>query len=332
MMKIVDIARMAETSVATVSRVINNDPHVRPETRKKVQQIIDDTKFVPNSAGKNLRQSKSKKILAVLPTITNPVYSLLIKGLSDRAKANGYSIVIGVTDRTPEKEKEYLDMLKTRSVDGVVVFATTLSTAYIESISEKWPIVSCLTPIKGGNVSYCCIDDTSAAYDATKYLISLGHKRIAVIRNTFKPISQDGRDAGYRRAMEEAGLDIHEQEMFYCEESRQIYDVIATLLNKADKPTAIFSFSDMIAIPAIKCLSEKGMHVGLDIDVVGFDNIEFSAFSEPSLTTVSQPLYQLGTSAFELLYERIEDEESVAKGIIFPHRLVIRESTRKQTK
>lgn len=329
-MKIVDIAKMAGTSVATVSRVINNDPHVSDETRKQVQKVLIETEFVPNSAGKSLRQSKSRRVLAILPTITNPVYAPLIQGLSDRANANGYSIMLAVTDRNPSKEKECLDILKMRSVDGAILFATTLNDEYIESIAKKWPIVSCLSPIKGGKVSYCCIDDISATMDATNHLIDLGHKRIAVIRNTFKPSSQDGRDAGYRMAMNAAGLQVNEHEMFYCEESKQVYEAMATLLDKKDIPTAVFSFSDMLAIPAIKCLSDRGFVVGKDIDVMGFDNIDFAQYSTPSLSSVSQPLYQLGTSSFELLYEKIEDINSIVKGVIFPHRLVLRDSTRKK--
>lgn len=327
-MKIVDIAELAGTSVATVSRVINNDPHVKEDTRKRVQQILDETNFFPNSAGRSLRQSKSKKVLAVIPTITNPVFAPLIQGVSDRARANGYSIMLSVSSRNPEKEKESLEMLMMKSVDGVILFATTLEAKYIEEVAKKYPLAACLSLVKGGDVSYACIDESAAAYDATKFLLDIGHKRIAVFRNTFKPISKDSRDQGFRRAMQEAGLKIYDDEMFYCEGPEQVREAISMLLNKNDRPTAIFSFSDMVAIQAMKFLAERGFEVGKDIDVVGFDNIDFAEFTTPSLTTVSQPLYQMGTSAFELLYEKIENINSIGKGVIFPHRLVVRGSTR----
>ena len=330
-MTIDDIARLANTSIATVSRVINNDAHVSPETRKKVQRVIEATNYRPNAAGKNLRTNKTYNVLAVLPTITNPFFSTVIDGLSDLAAQNGYSLTFVVSNRDVNKEKEFLKKLISKVVDGIVLFYTSMDIKTLEGFSKKYPI-ACIGATGTTKVSRAGINDFDAAYDATKYLQALGHKSIVVLRDEKELVFNAEREKGFRVAMRRAGLPVDESMILRCRDQKDAENFALELFRREMPPTAIFSFSDVYAIAVIKRLSEEGVRVGRDMDVMGFDNIEFSKYVTPSLTTVAQPGYQLGQSAFTLLQEKIENITSISKEIIFPHEIIERESTSQKRK
>lgn len=327
-MTIEDIAKLANTSVATVSRVINNDMHVSPATRKRVQKVIAENDYRPNFAGKNLRQNKTYQLLAVLPTITNPFFSRVIEGLSDTADQNGYSLTFVVSDRDVKKEKSYLDRLMSKVVDGMVLFYPSIDAKTIESYSKNYPVV-CIGTTGTSKVSRAGINDFEAAREAIDYLIGLGHRRIALLSD-MQPLAFNAeRERGCRAAMFGAGLELPEDMILRCSGKKNAAELVEELMKRPDPPTAVFSFSDTYAIPALKHLTDLGFKVGEEIDIMGFDNIEFAQFVTPSLTTVSQPGYQLGESAFKLLLEKMEDISTISKEIVFPHEIVIRDSTSK---
>ena len=327
-MTIEDIAKLANTSVATVSRVINNDMHVSPATRKRVQKVIAENDYRPNFAGKNLRQNKTYQLLAVLPTITNPFFSRVIEGLSDTADQNGYSLTFVVSDRDVKKEKSYLDRLMSKVVDGMVLFYPSIDAKTIESYSKNYPVV-CIGTTGTSKVSRAGINDFEAAREAIDYLIGLGHRRIALLSD-MQPLAFNAeRERGCRAAMFGAGLELPEDMILRCSGKKNAAELVEELMKRPDPPTAVFSFSDTYAIPALKHLTDLGFKVGEEIDIMGFDNIEFAQFVTPSLTTVSQPGYQLGESAFKLLLEKMEDINTISKEIVFPHEIVIRDSTSK---
>ena len=330
-MTIDDIARLANTSIATVSRVINNDAHVSPETRKKVQRVIEETNYRPNSAGKNLRTSKTYNVLAILPTITNPFFSPVIDGLSDLAAQNGYSLTFVVSNRDVNKEKEYLEKLISKVVDGIVLFYPSMDIETLERFSRRYPI-ACIGATGTTKVSHAGINDFDAACEATQYLQSLGHRSIAVLRDEKEVVFNTEREKGFRVAMRRAGLSADESMILRCRDQKHAEELALEILKRETPPTAIYSFSDVYAIAVIKRLSEEGIHVGRDVDVMGFDNIEFSKYVTPSLTTVAQPGYQLGRSAFALLQEKMEDITSISKEIVFPHEIIVRESTSQKRK
>jgi len=331
--KIKDIARLAGTSVATVSRVINGDARVREETRARVQAVIDEKGYVPNAAGRQLRRNHSKQILVVLPAITNPVYGPLIRALKDRAAEQGYAIVMGVTDRIAGREAEYLSMLEQQDVDGAVLFATSLDDAYLEGLAQRRAVVSCLTPHGSGKISCCCIDNGAAAKQAAQYLFGLGHRHIAVVRRkSHNPTALDARENGVRAAAEAAGLDAGAVTVLNCGEAQDAYDTVYACLQGEDKPTAVFCFADVLTLPVLKCLGDLKLTPGRDIDLMGFDDIEQARYIGGGLSTVAQPLEEIGACAFDLLAEKIEDLQSPVRQITVAHRLVIRETTKKADK
>ena len=328
-MTIKDIAKLAGVSVATVSRVINDDTGVAEKLRNKVLQAINETGYIPNSAGRNLRKSKSDMILVMLPTLSNPFYAKILKGIEKRASEHDYGVLVSVTHHESRIEKKYIKMLQMKQADGVISLFSTLSKEELNELAGKYPFVQCCEYTDGAHLPYVMIDNKKAAYEATKYFISLGHKRIAMISGSFYESSEHAREQGYKEALINAGLPFDEGYIFksnYKPESAM--EICRKLMDMPTPPTAILAVSDTLAIGAIKYLKSVGVEVGKDIDVIGFDNASITRVYDPTISTVSQPRYDLGTVSVDLVIEKINDLNTVNKGIILPHELILRESTR----
>lgn len=328
-MKITDIAKLANTSTATVSRALNNDPRVKEETKRRILEIVEQTEYKRNILGRNLRKMKSGNILAILPTILNPIYSRIIDGVEHQANKKGYGVIMAVSHRKKDNERKQLEMLQTKEVDGVITFVTSLDEQYLEKIASQYPLVLCAGSTQCEHVSYTCINNEKAVYDGMKYLLSLGHKRIACINHIFSQRYEQERRTGYEKALKDANIPIQEEYIISnCTDYIDGYNVTKKLMELPKPPTAIFAFSDSIASGCIKYLNEAGIKVGSEVDVMGFDNIIISEIITPTLTTINQPLEEMGMVAFDMLYEKIKNLESTRKAIIMDHKLVIRESTR----
>ncbi|NLF28105.1 MAG: LacI family transcriptional regulator [Clostridiales bacterium] len=331
-MNIKDIARLAGTSPATVSRILNNDARVSPQTRENVLKVIEQTQYKPNSLGRNLRSRSSKKLLMLLPTIQNPFYSDIFFSFEEHARQNGYSVLIAVTNRDPEIERLYFDVLFTRQVDGVACFLPTISFEEIQRISAEYPFVACCwRGFSELDVNYVCIDNERAVYETMQYLIGLGHRRIGILNGNYTGrMYEVEREKGYRRALESAEIPYAPELSVLCEYSHRAgYEGAKKLMALKKPPTAIMGLSDDRAAGAIKYLVENGLRPGVDVDVVGFDDLMVSEVVTPTLTTIAQPRHAIGRDAAELLLSRIEDAEAPNKGIILSHKLILRESTRR---
>ena len=180
-MNIKDIAALAETSVATVSRVINNEDNVSDETRKRVLEVIQTTGYKPNLVGRALRSQRSGKILVLIPAISHPFYSRVLQGVEHRASCRGYDTIVCITHRDPAVELRYLDLLKTRQVDGAIGFTAAMPEESLSKLSKEYPYVLCCARPRCRNISCVCIDHQAAAKDATEHFIRTGHTRIAFI-------------------------------------------------------------------------------------------------------------------------------------------------------
>ena len=329
-MKITDIALLANTSVATVSRALNDDPLVKEETKKRIMKIVEQTGYKPNTLGRNLRKLKSGKILAILPTILNPIYARIMDGVESKAEEAGYGVVMVVSHRKEDVERKQLEMLHTKEVEGVITFISCLEDSFLAETASKYPLVLCAGSTNCENLSYTCINNERAVYDGMRYLLSLGHKKIACINGSFSRIYEYERKHGYERALNEAGIPIRPEYMMNGEHNYiDGYNFTKRFMELPDPPTAIFAYSDNLASGCIKYLNEIGVKVGKEVDVMGFDNIQLSEITTPTLTTINQPLEDLGMVAFDLLNEKMKNLQSMRKAIILDHRLVIRESTRK---
>ncbi len=323
-----DVAKLAGVSVATASRVLNNNKNVSPENHQAIMQAMKTLNYSPNYLGRNLRMSSSRKILVLIPTLTNQFYSRIVLGIEDVAQASNYDVIIGSTHGDPGAEDNYINMLFTRLVDGIIFFSTLQSTNRLNEIAASHAIVQCCEYKNGINASRVSIDNKTAAYDAVKHLLACGHKKIALIAAGEIHATSIDRTEGYTAALAEAGISVRPDYVLHAGYSTyRAMHACEQLMRLPDPPTAIFCISDSMALGAMKKLSELGIRVCEDVSVVGFDNTSITEYYSPSITTISQPRLEMGKTAMELLLKKLADVNSPTEFITIPHQLIVRQST-----
>jgi len=328
MSTIQDVAKAAGVSVATVSRVLNKSKSVSAETRELVLDTIKKLNYQPNLLGRNLRRTETRLILILLPSISNPFYATLVKGAEDVAHKNGYNVMLCNTDSDINRERTYLELLKNRLADGLIFMSPEIDKDELTSISKNFPVVQCCEYKEGADVPRIAIDNLAAAYKAVKHLVGLGHRRIGMISGGNEYVSTKQRELGYRNALEDSGIDFDSTLIKHGNYGfRSGLRAANQLLSMSNRPTAIFAISDSMAVGAIRAAKENGLKVPGDLAVVGFDDISFASMCEPPLTTISQPKYDLGCAAMELLLWQIQGKHVETNEIILEHELIIRQST-----
>lgn len=328
MATIQDVAQLAGVSVATVSRVLNRSSAVTESTREAVLEAIKTLNYQPNLLGRNLRKMETRMVLVLLPNISNPFYARIVKGMEDIAHNNGYNVMLCNTDSNAHRERVYIDLTRNKLADGIILMAPEIDVQELDELGKNIPVVQCCEYKKEVQVSHVSIDDEAAAYDGMRYLIGLGHRRIGMISAKKSYLSRVQRENGYQRALKEAGLPI-DASLIKHGDYRYISGINAMeeLLRLKDKPTAIFAISDIMALGALRAIKQHGMNVPQDVAVMGFDNISSSSMSDPMLTTVSQPKYELGCKAMELLLRHMRGELKDSQHIVLQHEIIVREST-----
>ncbi|PAV31236.1 LacI family transcriptional regulator [Virgibacillus profundi] len=327
MATIQEVAKKAGVSAATVSRVLNNRTTVTEKTRNKVDQAIKELNYEPSVLGRNLRNSESRLLLVLIPSISNPFYTKIINGIEDRAIEQGYNILLCETDSNPKRETIYFNLLKNRLADGIILMDPTVNQESLLELASSHPIVQCSEFDENEIISYVSIDNELAAYHAVRHLIKLGQEKIAFINFNENFLYARERRRGYERALKEFGLEI---------ESNWIYNTtqlgfengqqaMRKLLNQNNRPTAVFAVSDVLAIGALKEIQSSGLKVPEDIAIIGFDKISFSNMTHPTLTTIAQPMYQMGVLSANMLIKKIKGDQ--VENMILDHELIIREST-----
>lgn len=332
MTPIQEVANRASVSVATVSRVLNNNPYVKEATREKVAQAIKELNYSPNLSGRILRRNETKIILVLLPTISNPFFSKAVTGIRHIADKFGYLIMICNTESDVKKELEFLNLLKYKQADGAIVISQEMDVKKLEEIGGSFPIVQCLEYRESSALSFVSIDNEKAAYEAVSYLISNGHRKIGFVGCDSPYPSAQQREQGYIKALQDAGIELNHELMIRGDYGfKSGYDSAEKLLGKGLNPTAVFAISDMQAIGVIKALKTKGIRVPEDISVMGFDNISFSAIYDPGITTIAQPTYKIGSRAMSILISQIKEENTKPQHVLLKHSLIVRESTGSQS-
>jgi LacI family transcriptional regulator, repressor for deo operon, udp, cdd, tsx, nupC, and nupG len=326
-MKMSDVAKLANVSPATVSRVLSNPELVSKETRQKVLDVINQVNYKPHIVARQFRTKETKIILVVVPDITSAFFSKVLRGIEHVAVNNGYQVILGDTENDIEREKEYINLLLQKQADGMVLLTARLNKTNLEEISEHFPMVLACEYMDGLNVPTVSIDNISSARKATEHLIKLGHTKIAHITGPINVILSRDRMRGYQQAMMSHELDIDSayiQEGDFSFESG--YNQTLKLLALENPPTAVFAFNDEMAMGAIKAAKDSGLKAPEDLAVVGFDNVKMSSVIEPNLTTINQPKYEIGKKAMELLLKIINGESINKKKFVMKDELVIRES------
>lgn len=330
-MNIKDIARLSETSVATVSRVLNNDPKVASSTREKVLTVVKENNFVLNVNSRMMRTKKSNKVLVIIPTIVNSFYSKILQGIEVRAEERGYDVLIAISNLEEAKEQKYLDMLKTKQVDGCISLFSLFEAEKITALAEKYNFVQACEPTVGAKISNVTVDNRQAIYDVTSEFIKNGHKRIAIISGDYYKYSEWNRERGYKDALVDHNIKYDESliiKTYY--RYRDGSEALEKLLALKNPPTAVICVSDSLAIGAINHLLSIGKKPGKDVSVIGFDNTSITSNYTPTISTIAQPRFELGTNAFDLLYEKLTGNESTPKSVILPYQIIHRDSTKNE--
>lgn len=325
------IAQLAKVSKATVSRVINNSPKVTPKTRDRVMKAIKEAGYYPNVTARRLTTNKAETIGLIIPspqdkTFGNPFYTEILRGFTHQAKIEGYDLLLFIN----EHQFNYSQLFHDRRVDGLLLVGVNRGDKGIIQLSEnKFPYI--LTgKIDYEEANYVDAENRKGAYQAVSYLVNLGHKRIGYLGGSFDFVFNQERFEGYLQALKEHNLEYGKEltmESINTEESG--YEAMRKILKFSPIPTAVFAANDLDAIGAMKAVKEKGLRIPEDIAFVGFDDIQLASFMDPPLTTVRQPIFEMGTTAINLLVGMIEGRVKGAQQVELPTQLIIRKSSGK---
>lgn len=332
------IAEQLNISSATVSKALKDYPDVNPITKRKVLELATQLEYSPNSIAQSLRNQESKIIGLIIPQIVHHFFSNIIKGVIDVAEANGYLVITLQSRESFEVEKKQIQLLYEKNVDGILISLSdgTVNYDHINAVVNKGvPVVLYDKISKLINCSKIIIDDRSAAYQATKYLIESGCKKIAHIRGALKPQTTIDRFMGYKRALEDYGLEYNndlviETNNLSYKEGYEAINKIRPLLDSID---GIFTTTDLLATGALVRVRELGYVIPDQVSIIGFSNWFLTKITSPTLSTVDQPGYKMGREAFKLLHKEIlakKANKELEKQIIeIPTKIVLRNSTRK---
>lgn len=326
---IYDVAREAGVSMATVSRVVNNNPNVKPQTRKKVYEAIERLGYRPNAVARGLASKKTTTVGVVIPDIANANFAEVARGIEDIANMYHYNIILCNADKRKEKEIRVINTLLEKQVDGLLFMGGVVTDEHIQAFNtSNVPIVLCATTDEKGTMPSVDIDHETAAYDAVRKLIDEGHTRIAMISGTLQdPANGFARYQGYKRALEESGIAFDESLVRvgnYRYESG--IEAVQYFLELEERPTAVFAATDEMAIGAIHGIQDAGLTVPGDISVIGVDNIRLASMVRPLLTTVAQPMYDIGAVSMRLLTKLMKKENVEQARVTLHHELIVRNS------
>ncbi len=326
-----DIARIANVSHTTVSRAINDKSRIHPKTKEKILSIARELNYQPNFFARSLITKRTKILGLVITTIANPFYIELAQGIETTARAFGYNIILCSTDYELSNEKKYIDMLRSKGVDGIIFTSAHIGDPNIIELAEEgFPIIlvnrRTYHPTVRDKVDYVGVDNILGGYLAVEHLIRLGHERIGIIGGSSESSVGFERLEGGKKALKNYGLEMREDyflEGDFLKESG--YQGGKRFLRMEKPPTAIFSTNDYMALGTYQALLEEGVRIPEEIALVGFNDIEFSSMRGIELTTVGQKKYEMGALAVKKLVERIEgDRTGSSREVILEPELIIR--------
>lgn len=318
--------------MSTVSRTINGVVFVEESTRNKVLDAVSELNYQPNYLAKGLKSGKTSTICLIVPSIRNPSINIFSRGVEDASRRNGYTLILCNTDENPAIEKQYIDKMQSNWVDGMVFCTATHNSEILDYLySIDYPIVLAIREYKE-NFDTFSVDNFKGGYKATKFLIEKGFRRIGILSGRLDLNLYAERLEGYKQALKDFGLPFNHDFVISAEEREKAnirFDpTIATVMSREVKPDSFFAMGDLIAINAINEMRKINIFTPMDISIIGFDDIDISPLVSPSLTTVSQPLYQIGIKATERLIKRIRSKKKLDPVMVkFEPEIIEREST-----
>ncbi|CAM2910476.1 LacI family DNA-binding transcriptional regulator [Hathewaya histolytica] len=330
---ITEIAKEAKVSIATVSRVLNNKSKgVSIETRNRILKIIEEKGYHPNAIARGLVTKKTKVIGLILPSITNPFFPEIERGIEDMATTLGYNIILCNTDYDKEREKKYLKLLIERQVDGII-YALSVERKNYESIDtldkRGIPFVVFDKYVKNKDVPYIYTENEEAIYNMVKYVTEKGHKNIAYISGPLDYITARDRLRGYKKGLKCANIEEDSSLIKYGPYSIEGGEIgVESLLKENKNFTAIVCANDLIAIGALKALRKHKINVPEDVSITGFDNIDITEVTCPRITTVNQPKYEIGRMAVKMLIDLINGEKLENVSVVLKSDIVEKDSVK----
>ncbi|MGE6755651.1 catabolite control protein A [Rossellomorea sp. NPDC071047] len=328
---IYDVAREANVSMATVSRVVNGNPNVKPATRKKVLEVIDRLGYRPNAVARGLASKKTTTVGVIIPDISNIFYAELARGIEDIATMYKYNIILSNSDQNAEKELHLLNTMLGKQVDGILFLGGHISEEHVQEFERSpVPIVLAGAVEETSKVPSVNIDYKAATYDAVTELLEKGHKRIGFVSGPFHDtINMKFKLEGYREALAKAGVEYSDELVV---EGEYTYDSGLEAWQKfselEDKPTAIFVGNDETALGVVHGAQDQNVSIPEEVEVISFDNTRLALMVRPQLTSVVQPLYDIGAVAMRLLTKYMNKETVEESTVVLPHRIEHRNSTK----
>jgi DNA-binding LacI/PurR family transcriptional regulator len=328
MASIKDIARVANVSYATVSRALRNSPLVGAETRELICKIADEQGYRVSAVARSLVTKRTCTIGVVVTNVADPFVGEVVSGIEEVAQAQGYSLLLASCHADPDREVRAVRLLHERRVDGILVNSSRVGALYMPLLVKiNAPIVLINNQYPGEFIFSVTIDNVNAARDATRHLVELGHQRIGYIGNQFGLQADTDRFAGYRQVLEEAGIGFQPELVAHGDAKPEGgMRGMERLLALPERPTAVFCYNDMEAIGAMRVARQYGLRVPTDFSIVGMDDVFLASYTDPPLTTIQQPMQQMGRKAAQILLDLFSGGKPESR-VKLPGKLIVRQST-----
>ncbi|WP_336184124.1 LacI family DNA-binding transcriptional regulator [Bacillus sp. 205(2023)] len=326
---IYDVAKEANVSISTVSKVLNNTGNISEKTKNRIWKVIEELQYQPSVVTSARKMMKTIGLL--IPDIANPFMAELARAVEDSGRKKDFSVIICSTDNNSLREEEYITMLKQKHVDGIIV-ATGLknSQAIRELIESDMPVVMLSRDIPHLPVDTVVADDFKGGYEAAVHLAHLGHTNIAVIAEKINNTSIKNRVIGFKEGLQVSGIQIDESAILDCPyDLSASKDISLKLLNQKYRPTAVFVTTELLALGVLQAARQLHISIPSSLSLVGFDNSILAKISDPQLTTIAQPTEEMGEKAIELLMDGMADskQKKVIQRVMLSPSLIVRNST-----
>ncbi|WP_136808209.1 LacI family DNA-binding transcriptional regulator [Desulfosediminicola flagellatus] len=327
MVKIKDVADAAGVSTATVSRVLADKPHVRPEVKKRVMEVVESLGYRPNRVAQNLRSNSSKIIALIISDIENPFFQRVSRAVDDAAHELGYSVLLYNTDENPEKEKICLNFLRDENVAGVILSPTRQAINNLADTSFlDMPMVIIDRHVSDLDVDNVVIDNVKSAHTITSHLIEHGYKRIAGIFGIGSTTGRERRE-GFVRALKDHDIKPIPDLIKYTNAREEDgFNTAMKMFQTQERPDAIFTSNSLLAAGVLLAIRENTMTIPGDIAFASFDDTTWGKLLDPALTVIEQPTYEIGRTAAEMLIKRIQDPKRSNREVVLNTKLIIRQS------
>ena len=327
MVSIKEVAEAAGVSTATVSRVLSNGEHVRPEVRERVMATVERLGYRPNRVARSLRSQQSNTIGLIVSDIRNPFFTSISRAVEDTAYEQGFSVFLCNTDENPEKEMMYLNLLRDENVAGAIFSPTRQTIANFSVSNLDYHLVIIDRSMPHADVDAVLLDNIDAAYRLTTHLIENGYRRIAAICGETSTTGQERR-MGYEKALKACGLTPQAELVKYVQPKIEAaYTTTSKLLDLPQPPDAIFTTNSLLATGALQAIRERQLTIPDDIALVSFDETTWASLVQPPITLIAQPTGEIGKTAAELLLQRVMNPTRPTRQVILKGQLLVRGSS-----